>query len=102
MFYGINKVISDEMARCWTMLGRGNSRVFSISKKERQCFVCSTIFFDTNIDITFIEPYPDLLLSLMTEKDRSRYRVLPKILQDVELETFSGTENISVYRFNHV
>jgi predicted O-methyltransferase YrrM len=39
--------------------------------------------------ITFIEPYPELLLSLMRADDRSRCTVLPQRVQDVPLSIFS-------------
>ena len=40
-------------------------------------------------ECTFIEPYPDRLLSLMTDADRARTRLLRSRLQDVELAEFA-------------
>jgi hypothetical protein len=45
-------------------------------------------FLDGQTDHWFIEPYPDLLFSLITEADRRRSRIVQARLQDVGLETF--------------
>jgi len=45
-------------------------------------------YFGNKIDITFIEPYPELLYQRMRKGDRSRYRVISKGVQDVPLEIF--------------
>lgn len=45
-------------------------------------------FFDNKIDITFIEPYPDLLLSRMGKEDKKRYKIIPKKVQEVPLKIF--------------
>lgn len=45
-------------------------------------------FFDNKIDITFIEPYPELLRSRMSKEDRKRYEIIPKKVQDVPLKVF--------------
>ncbi len=45
-------------------------------------------FFDGAIDLTFIEPYPDLLHSLLQRGDRKRVRMIDRRLQDVDLELF--------------
>jgi hypothetical protein len=41
------------------------------------------------INTTFIEPYPDLLMSLLKDKDHARIRVISKRLQDVSLNEFA-------------
>jgi hypothetical protein len=48
------------------------------------------LFFDNQISLNFIEPYPDRLYSLMTEKDRPIITVLEKPVQDVDLYFFEG------------
>jgi len=45
-------------------------------------------FFGSKIELTFIEPYPELLLSLMSPADRSSCRVIPHGVQNVELDLF--------------
>jgi hypothetical protein len=45
-------------------------------------------FLDNRVECTFIEPYPDLLLSLLEADDRKRVRILSSRLQDVDLATF--------------
>lgn len=48
------------------------------------------LFFGNSIECTFIEPYTDLLLSLMKEGDRKRVKIIPAKLQDVGLDVFSS------------
>jgi predicted O-methyltransferase YrrM len=59
----------------------------------------SAMFLDTNerwfgnsIDLTFIEPYPDLLYSLLKEGDLERVHVHPTRLQDVDLSVFQALD----------
>lgn len=47
------------------------------------------LFFDEKISCTFIEPYPELLLSLMKDSDKRKVEIIPTKLQDVELDKFS-------------
>lgn len=48
------------------------------------------LHFDNAIACTFIEPYPELLLSLLHERDRERVTVIATRLQEVPLETFDA------------
>jgi len=45
-------------------------------------------FLKNKIDCKFIEPYPDLLKSLIKSEDNSRIEIIEKKLQDVPLELF--------------
>jgi len=40
-------------------------------------------FFDGTIQFTFVEPYPERLLSLLTERDKARHHICADIAQDV-------------------
>jgi len=48
------------------------------------------LFFAGEIDITFIEPYTDLLFSLITEEDKRKVRTIPCRLQEVQLSEFEA------------
>ncbi|MGK0351804.1 MAG: pterin-4a-carbinolamine dehydratase [Planctomycetota bacterium] len=50
-------------------------------------------FLGESIDCTFIDPYPDRLLSLMTESDQARTRILQRRLQDVDMSEFERLED---------
>lgn len=59
----------------------------------------SALMMDTNDEFllgechfTFIEPYPERLLSLMTDRDRERNRLLSRMVQEVEPEEFKTLE----------
>jgi len=50
------------------------------------------LFFNNSIACTFVEPRPQLLQSLMKEGDRSRIRLLPYTVQDVDPQVFRELE----------
>ncbi len=50
------------------------------------------LFFGGKLKLTFIEPNPERLYGLMSEKDRLDHQVIPKIVQDVDLEIFEKLE----------
>ena len=43
---------------------------------------------DHACDLTFVDPYPELLLSLLRAGDEERITILPKLTQDVDLSLF--------------
>ena len=47
------------------------------------------LFLEDKIDFTFIEPYPDLLHSLIKERDK-KHTILPVRLQDVDKDIFKS------------
>ena len=61
-------------------IGSGFSSCVSLDTNER--------FFEGRMQTTFIEPYPDLLRSLIRPEDRQRTTIIEKRLQDVELSLF--------------
>ena len=46
------------------------------------------LFLDSSVDFTFIEPFPERLIALLSEKDREGIALIQKPLQDVELSLF--------------
>ena len=48
------------------------------------------MFFDNEIQCTFIEPHPKLLKSLLKQGDLERIEIVPRPLQDVDLELFES------------
>jgi len=69
-------------------------RIIEVGSGYSSCVMMDTneLFFAKNIKLTFIEPYPDLLFSLMKKGDVNNYTVLPKRIQDVELGLFEQLE----------
>jgi predicted O-methyltransferase YrrM len=51
------------------------------------------LFLDNSASITFIEPYPDLLISLMRDGDKERVTVLPNRLQEIDTREFERLES---------
>lgn len=47
------------------------------------------LFFDNSIDCLFIEPFPERFLSLISEEDKRRIKLIKNGLQDVDLGIFS-------------
>lgn len=66
-------------------IGSGFTSALMIDVNER--------FFNNSIDITFIEPYPECLLSRMDEEDKERYKIIPKKVQDVPVEVFEKLQS---------
>lgn len=62
------------------------------------------IFFGNSIEITFIDPYPELLLSVMKVEDQERYRILAEEVQKIELALFEslGYNDILFIDSSHV
>jgi predicted O-methyltransferase YrrM len=63
-------------------IGSGYSSCVTLDTNDR--------FLGGTLHTTFIEPYPDLLKSLISDADRARVTIVPKRLQDVKLDLFSS------------
>lgn len=50
------------------------------------------LFFDNEIEFTFIEPYPDRLRALLSDEDLSRVSLLDQPVQQVDLSRFEKLE----------
>lgn len=69
------------------------ARMIEIGSGYSSCLTLDVndIFFDGKMECTFIEPYPELLESLLSEKDR-RTRIIKGRLQDVPLSVFESLQ----------
>ncbi|MDZ7959632.1 MAG: class I SAM-dependent methyltransferase [Aulosira sp. DedQUE10] len=67
-------------------------KIIEIGSGYSSCVMLDTneIFFNNEILCTFIEPYPELLLSLIKHSDVDRIKIIPNNLQDIELSNFSS------------
>ena len=63
-------------------IGSGYSSCVFLDTNER--------FFSNSIQCTFVEPYPELLRSLLKEDDLRRINIFSKRIQDVELSVFES------------
>jgi predicted O-methyltransferase YrrM len=50
------------------------------------------LFLSREIEFTFVEPYPERLLSLLSDEDRNRHSIEVRIVQDVETERFAALD----------
>jgi predicted O-methyltransferase YrrM len=50
-------------------------------------------FFDGGIRFTFVEPYPERLLSLLSDRDKHRHRICKDIVQNVPPDMFAELES---------
>jgi predicted O-methyltransferase YrrM len=66
-------------------VGSGFSSALMLDTVERSDYATAT-------SLTFIEPFPDRLNSLIHETDRDRCQILVKIVQDVPLAEFEALE----------
>jgi hypothetical protein len=67
-------------------------RVIEVGSGYSSCVILDTshLFFADAISCTFVEPNPSRLLSLLTESDKARHRILQANLQDVDPRIFAG------------
>jgi len=70
-------------------------RMIEIGSGFSSCVTLDTneLFMDSSMKTTFIEPYPDLLLSLIKENDKNKIKIIPQRLQDVSLNAFEALES---------
>lgn len=54
------------------------------------------LFLDNRTDMTFIEPFPDVLYDRMRSFDRKKYKVFPQKIQDVESSIVSSLKENDV------
>jgi predicted O-methyltransferase YrrM len=69
-------------------VGSGYTSALTLDTNER--------FLDNQVECSFVEPHPELLLSLMTHADRQRTRIIPDRLQTVDLGLFTALERRDV------
>jgi predicted O-methyltransferase YrrM len=82
------------------------NRIIEIGSGFSSCVILDTndLFFNGSIKITCIEPFPDLLLSLIRPADRDQITLLTQKVQDVELSNFEalGQNDILFIDSTHV
>jgi Methyltransferase domain len=68
------------------------TRLIEVGSGYSSCSIldCNEHHLDTQLDLTFIEPYPQLLKSLVRPTDLERHAIIAERLQDVPLETFEA------------
>lgn len=66
-------------------------RFIEVGSGFSSCVTLDTdeLFLDRTLSCTFIDPHPELLLSMITEEDKPRIEIIGKKIQDVELGLFS-------------
>jgi predicted O-methyltransferase YrrM len=69
-------------------------RIIEVGSGFSSCMMLDTNdrFFDGGIDITFVEPFPELLNSLIRPSDREHTAIVDSPLQEVGLEVFDALE----------
>jgi hypothetical protein len=69
-------------------------RIIEVGSGFSSCMTLDTneLFLAGSIETTFIEPFPELLLSLLKEQDQQTIRIIPGCLQDVELSVFDALQ----------
>lgn len=67
-------------------------RIIEVGSGFSSCMVLDTndLFFDGSISTTFIEPYPELLMSLLKDSDQGKVKTIPSRLQDIDLAEFDA------------
>ena len=69
-------------------------RIIEIGSGFSSCVTLDTneLFFGGSISITFVEPFPDRLLSLVKQEDKGKIRVVPHRLQEIDIGEFEALD----------
>jgi hypothetical protein len=69
-------------------------KIIEVGSGFSSCLELDTneLFFGGSIAMTFIEPYPELLISLVKNSEKSEIQVIPSRLQDVDLAEFEALQ----------
>ena len=70
-------------------------KIIEIGAGFSSCVILDTneLFFNNEISCTFVEPYPELLKSLLKKGDDATITIMEKNLQDVDISTFKKLES---------
>lgn len=71
------------------------NRVIEVGSGYSSCVMMDTneLFLNNSVQVSFIEPYPQLLHSLMKAEDVNEYQIIPEALQDVDPKIFSQLQS---------
>ncbi len=69
-------------------------RIIEVGSGHSSCLMLDTneLYFNRSIALTFIEPHPELLLSLVRTEDRDRIKIIGSRVQDVDLTEFDSLQ----------
>ena len=69
-------------------------RIVEVGSGNSSCCMLDTndLFFNGEIDIRFVEPYPQMLKSLVRPEDLEKREIIEKRLQDVDIEVFTSLQ----------
>ena len=69
-------------------------RIIEVGSGYSSCVTLDTneLYFHNEIACTFVEPYPNGLLSLLRQDDLDRIELVARPLQEVDIKRFSGLE----------
>lgn len=69
-------------------------KIIEVGSGFSSCVTLDTndIYFDSKIKTTFIEPYPELLESLITSKDKYSVNIIKSRLQEVDIQEFQSLQ----------
>lgn len=70
------------------------ARIIEVGSGYSSCVMLDTneLFFNGAIATTFIDPYPELLFSLIRDQDRKKIRIIGGRVQDLDLKEFDSLE----------
>lgn len=70
-------------------------KIIEVGCGYSSCVILDTneLFFDNSISCVFIDPHPQVLYSLIKDEDKEKIKIIPKRLQDMDLEEFSSLKH---------
>jgi|WetSurSiteA1Bulk_404760.scaffolds.fasta_scaffold00147_2 hypothetical protein len=81
-------------------------KIIDIGSGYSSCVILDTneLYFNNAINCTFIDPYPERLLAFIKERDRQKIEIIPKKLQEIDIDFFSqlSSDDLLVIDSTHV
>lgn len=70
-------------------------RIIEVGSGYSSCVILDTneLFFNNSIQTTFVEPYPEVLLSLIKDSDKRNVRMISRRLQDTDPQIYEELES---------
>jgi predicted O-methyltransferase YrrM len=95
-YYFVNQAYSyDDALTLYGMIREYEpKRIFEIGSGYSSCVMLDTseYYLDNQMELTFIEPYPELLYSLLKYADKERHTIIPRRVQDIDINLFGRLE----------
>lgn len=99
----VNRVVAEEMRKCWYKMGAGEINVFKnniVYGQKRVCMVCTGIKFDSSVTQSSFKGLNEYLKNKMPNSEMSYYDYMVKLQKEFYFGGFSGLPFGSDYTYS--